>query len=307
MTDSTIQEETLNALYQVETAIIDSFKSMLANDAMLSIEMELQEIKTADPAEVVQKLNGPVQWLQSDLEWNAQNGRNVFFMRDEDANAFLAQVTVQNEALDSLDVIFDNWNVAATQFFEEKLGQPPAFGQVNAETRELQEDAVQADELWAIYTLKLGDNQYEVHRLCSPFWQEMAEAANIDVTTVDDIDTAASADLNTGAIDVEKVNFGNLSEEIGDDDHIGSIEVLYDLKLDLVVELGRTKKPIREILELARGSIIELEKLAGDPVDIYVNDKKLAEGEVVVVDDHFGVRITNLLKPADRIKSLGES
>ncbi len=307
MTDSTIQEETLNALYQVETAIIDSFKSMLANDAMLSIEMELQEIKTADPAEVVQKLNGPVQWLQSDVEWNAQNGRNVFFMRDEDANAFLAQVTVQNEALDSLDVIFENWNVAATQFFEEKLGQPPAFGQVNAETRELQEDAVQADELWAIYTLKLGDNQYEVHRLCSPFWQEMAEAANIDVTTVDDIDTAASAGLNTGAIDVEKVNFGNLSEEIGDDDHIGSIEVLYDLKLDLVVELGRTKKPIREILELARGSIIELEKLAGDPVDIYVNDKKLAEGEVVVVDDHFGVRITNLLKPADRIKSLGES
>ena len=158
MTDSTIQEETLNALYQVETAIIDSFKSMLANDAMLSIEMELQEIKTADPAEVIQKLNGPVQWLQSDLEWNAQNGRNVFFMRDEDANTFLAQVTVQNEALDSLDVIFDNWNVAATQFFEEKLGQPPAFGQVNAETRELQEDAVQADELWAIYTLKLGDN-----------------------------------------------------------------------------------------------------------------------------------------------------
>ena len=307
MTDATINENALTALYTIEAAIIEKYKSMLASDAMLSIEMELQEIKTAEAEELLGQLNAPVQLFQSTLEWNAQIGRNLFLMREEDANALLAQVTVQNEALDSLDVIFANWNLAATQFFEEKLGQPPAFGEVTSETRELKNDDLQPDELWSIYQLKLGDNQYVIHRICSPFWQEMAEAANIDVTTVDDIDASSVSGLDAGQIEVENVDFGDLNPDMSHDDGIGSIEVLYDLKLDLVVELGRTKKPIREILELARGSIIELEKLAGDPVEIYVNDKKLAEGEVVVVDDHFGVRITNLLKPADRIKSLGEA
>ena len=82
--------------------------------------------------------------------------------------------------------------------------------------------------------------------------------------------------------------------------------MLYDINLNLVVELGRTKKQVKEILEIGKGSIIELEKLAGDPVEIYVNDKKLAEGEVVVVDDHFGVRITSLIKQSERIQNLGE-
>ncbi|MCB0286298.1 MAG: FliM/FliN family flagellar motor switch protein, partial [Calditrichaeota bacterium] len=58
-------------------------------------------------------------------------------------------------------------------------------------------------------------------------------------------------------------------------------------------------------LDLERGSIVELDKMAGEPVDLYINNKKMAEGEVVVVDKHFGVRITNLIDPADRIKNLG--
>ncbi|MDQ7062640.1 MAG: flagellar motor switch protein FliN [candidate division KSB1 bacterium] len=307
MPDTTINENVLTALYNIEAAISENFKSMMASDAMLSIEMELQEIKTADSEELLGQFNSSVQLFQSTLEWNDQTGRNLFLMREEDANALLAQVTVQNEAIDSLDVIFANWNLAATQFLEEKLGQAPAFGEITSETRELNNDDLQPDELWSIYQIKLGDNQYEIHRICASFWQVMAEAANIDVTTVDDIDSSSVSGLDAEQIEVENVDFGNLNPEISEDDSIGSIEVLYDLKLDLVVELGRTKKPIREILELARGSIIELEKLAGDPVEIYVNDKKLAEGEVVVVDDHFGVRITNLLKPEDRIKSLGEA
>ena len=307
MTDATINENALTALYNIEAAIIEKYKSMLASDAMLSIEMELQEMKTADPEELLGRFNAPSQLFQSTMEWNGQTGRNLFLMREEEAKALMAQVSTQNEAIDSLDVIFANWNLAATQLFEEKLGQPPVFGEVTSETRELQGDALQPDELWSIYQIKLGDNQYEIHRICSQFWQEMAEAANIDVTTVDGIDASSVPGLEAGQIEVENVDFGSLNPDSSDDDSIGSIEVLYDLKLDMVVELGRTKKSIREILELARGSIIELEKLAGDPVEIYVNDKKLAEGEVVVVDDHFGVRITNLLKPADRIKSLGEA
>ena len=82
------------------------------------------------------------------------------------------------------------------------------------------------------------------------------------------------------------------------------LDFLKDLQLNVYIELGRTKMQIKEILELERGYVIELDKLASEPVDIYVNNKKIAEGEVVVIDKHFGIRITNLIDPAERIKDM---
>jgi flagellar motor switch protein FliN/FliY len=82
------------------------------------------------------------------------------------------------------------------------------------------------------------------------------------------------------------------------------LEFLQDLKLNVYIELGRTKMPIKDILQLERGYVIELEKLASEPVDIYVNNKKIAEGEVVVIDKHFGIRITNLIEAKERFEGL---
>lgn len=83
-----------------------------------------------------------------------------------------------------------------------------------------------------------------------------------------------------------------------------NIEILMDLELPVIIELGRTAMFIRDILELGPGSIVELTKLSGEPVDLYVNDKKFAQGEVVVIDENFGIRITDLVKVEDRIRSL---
>ncbi len=88
---------------------------------------------------------------------------------------------------------------------------------------------------------------------------------------------------------------------------IGSAEklnFLKDLQLNVYIELGRTQMQIKEILELERGYVIELDKLASEPVDIYVNNKKIAEGEVVVIDKHFGIRITNLSEASTRLKGV---
>ncbi len=82
------------------------------------------------------------------------------------------------------------------------------------------------------------------------------------------------------------------------------LNFLQDLQLNVFIELGRTQMQIKEILELERGYVIELDKLASEPVDIYVNNKKIAEGEVVVIDKHFGIRITNLNEAANRLKGL---
>ena len=76
------------------------------------------------------------------------------------------------------------------------------------------------------------------------------------------------------------------------------------MPLQVTVELGRTKKSIKDILELTNGSIIELDKLAGEPVDIHINGKLLAKGEVVVIDENFGVRITDIVSPLERAQRL---
>ncbi|MAT42958.1 MAG: flagellar motor switch protein FliN [Anaerolineaceae bacterium] len=74
-----------------------------------------------------------------------------------------------------------------------------------------------------------------------------------------------------------------------------NIDMLMDISLNVTVELGRTKMMLREVLELQHGSVVELDRLAGDAVDVFVNNRLIARGEVVVVDDKFGVRITELI------------
>ena len=76
-----------------------------------------------------------------------------------------------------------------------------------------------------------------------------------------------------------------------------NIDLFLDVSLRVTVELGRTRMKLAQILELQHGSVVELDRLAGDPVDIFVNDRMVAHGEVVVVDDKFGVRITEMLSP----------
>ncbi len=82
-----------------------------------------------------------------------------------------------------------------------------------------------------------------------------------------------------------------------------SIDVLLDLTLPVAIELGRTNMTVQEILRLGRGSVIQLDRLAGEPVDIFVADRKFAEGEVVVLGEHFGIRITQILAAKQNVAS----
>ena len=85
---------------------------------------------------------------------------------------------------------------------------------------------------------------------------------------------------------------------------LNKLDYLNDLQLNIYIELGRTKMKIKDILELERGYVIELDKLASEPVDIFVNNKKIAEGEVVVIDKHFGIRIVNLVDPKKMMQGI---
>ena len=84
-----------------------------------------------------------------------------------------------------------------------------------------------------------------------------------------------------------------------------NLNILLDGKLQLTVELGQTELPIKKVLELTKGSIVTLNKAAGEPVELYANGKLIAYGEVVVIEDNFGLRITHITDPAKRLNSLG--
>ncbi len=84
-----------------------------------------------------------------------------------------------------------------------------------------------------------------------------------------------------------------------------NLDFLLDIPLEVTVELGRTTMLINNILQLTQGSVVELDKAAADMVEIYVNQKLLGKGEVIVVNDRFGVRITEIISQADRIKNMG--
>ena len=83
-----------------------------------------------------------------------------------------------------------------------------------------------------------------------------------------------------------------------------NIEVILDVPVTLSMEVGRTRIPIRNLLQLNQGSVVELDRAAGEPLDVFVNGTLVAHGEVVVVNDKFGIRLTDVISPAERIKKL---
>jgi flagellar motor switch protein FliN/FliY len=100
---------------------------------------------------------------------------------------------------------------------------------------------------------------------------------------------------------------GDTNEEEGgkaDEDKEANLDLILDIPLSVTVELGRSKMLINDLLQLGQGSVVELTKLVGDPLEVLVNDKLVARGEVVVVNEKFGVRLTDIVTPMERVKSL---
>jgi flagellar motor switch protein FliN/FliY len=102
---------------------------------------------------------------------------------------------------------------------------------------------------------------------------------------------------------VQSLQYPTLSSGVAGGEQ-GNIGLIMDVFMEMTVELGRTKKSIKDILGMGEGTIIELDKLAGEPVDILVNHKPIAKGEVVVIDENFGVRVTEILSPMERVNEL---
>ena len=131
------------------------------------------------------------------------------------------------------------------------------------------------------------------------------EVKNSTFEKFDDKDIKEEKEKNTDTITVQPVKFASfedLDQTQGTQNQ--NLNILLDVKLQLSVELGKTELPIKKVLELTKGSIITLNKAAGEPVELYANGKLIAYGEVVVIEDNFGLRITHITDPVKRLNSL---
>lgn len=156
---------------------------------------------------------------------------------------------------------------------------------INVETEEPQQEEILTQE---VEGTKVENEEAAFETKSTTFDSEEAQEIDADKTvTVQPVKFASFEDLGQTQGEINK-----------------NLDILLDIKLQLTVELGRTELPIKKVLELTRGSIIELEKVAGEPVELYANGKLIAHGEVVVIEDNFGLRITSITEPDERLKGI---
>lgn len=129
----------------------------------------------------------------------------------------------------------------------------------------------------------------------------MSEDPNIpdDAETIDDFEAAAFEEFNSQIEDGKLI-----SEDGGNDGNEVNLDVILDVPVTIAMELGRTQINIRNLLQLNQGSVVELERFAGEPLDVLVNGMLIAHGEVVVINDKFGIRFTDVISPSERVKRL---
>jgi flagellar motor switch protein FliN/FliY len=121
----------------------------------------------------------------------------------------------------------------------------------------------------------------------------MAEQAQVDATT------ATPGQAQPAQI------FPSFSDTAGKASMMNELDMILDIPVQISVELGRTKITIKNLLQLAHGSVVELDAIAGEPMSVFVNGTLIAQGEVVVVNDKFGIRLTDIITPAERMRKLG--
>lgn len=137
--------------------------------------------------------------------------------------------------------------------------------------------------------------QSEEDRMAAEWAAALAESKPAESATTTAVEQVAPASFaNFSAATPQLTGAGN------------DINMILDIPVQLTVELGRTRIPIKHILQLAQGSVVELDALAGEPMDVLVNGYLIAQGEVVVVNDKFGIRLTDIVTPSERMRRLSK-
>ncbi len=200
-----------------------------------------------------------------------------------------------SHSLSSMDLIETQQDFPISKFTEERwfveADFQMVFGSQKSITLHLCIPVCLAKQMVGILTDSLDEDYPE-------------ETQDMPFQSTNQSNTTTKTKVTDSTPNVQSVQFSSFDETSSTHSEPNNLSMLLDIPLQVTVELGRTKRMVKEILAVSQGSIIELDKLAGEPVDILINNKLIAVGEVVVIDENFGVRVTDILSTADRISKL---
>ncbi|RRD71415.1 MULTISPECIES: flagellar motor switch protein FliN [unclassified Desulfovibrio] len=164
---------------------------------------------------------------------------------------------------------------------------------------QLEEDEADAAQDTAP-ALPSGQSALDDEALAAQWAEALANEEAPDISP-----TAGNLRSGSGAADANFQDMTDVARQPRDSKLKRELDFILDIPLDVSAELGRTRLLINELLQLGQGSVVELNKLAGEPLEVYVNGKLVARGEAVVINEKFGVRLTDIISPIERVKQLG--
>jgi flagellar motor switch protein FliN/FliY len=321
-------DELLETYRELSESVQNVLSTILNRDASQSVE----SLAMLSPTEVDEKLEDQPESLvmiTSELE-GAVEGTARYLLDEQDA-LLLADVMMGQEGENPPEEFDEVYESAIVEMFnqvvnsianqiDELTGQAIDLSAPESQvvTREEISETVADESLWVEYAFEVEDLIDSGHfieiqpgSLGEMIWEAQQSEPEPDPEPESDPEPSQSEPAqqqqstsepqSQEQAEVQSVKFPQFDATEAEESS-GTMSMLMDVPMEVSVQLGRTKLQVKEILNLGQGSIIELERLAGEPVDLLVNGRLVARGEVVVIDESFGVRVTSIVSPMDRIK-----
>lgn len=329
-TGESLSDVEKNNLLDVMRNATDAAAQSLGTLISTKVGVGMMKADLMRPEEIRSELGGRLVQVSMNMQGDI-GGENTFVLPDSGAlvisNMTMGQSgdELTDMALKALTDTMNQMFAAAASSLSARLSKPIQFADAKAVVAHANTELTLPSGghmLRLSYTLKIeGQNQVQVTQIMS--FKLAREIINLAMGIGTDMQFgpapsggggggggfAGAAPQDTGPspgqIGVAPVQYPQLSADMTGAGSQHNISMLMDVQMQLSVELGRTRKKISEILGFGEGSIIELDKLAGEPVDVLVNGKLIAKGEVVVIDENFGVRVTEIVSPNSRLELSG--
>lgn len=296
---SKINQDTFDRFSDIQSFLWENCAKSASNEFGFPISFQSPLTIITKPEDVSNELHGPTLMIQFAFEQNPSNTQLLLVPTDLIKD--LLKSLTGNEVEDLTDEVIEP--------YKEKFVSL-AFDLIN-KISDLMGEKIMPSSITPIYQIfNLPANLQQSTEIVRVQVGLFTESYSGSITWLLDSDSLSTIIKPEDVLEMDGSG-GNIIEFPGKQSALSNEErdlaILLDVPLEISVELGRVKMFIKDIIELTPGSVIELEKAAGEPIDVLVNGRIVARGEVVVIEDNFGIRITEVLSPKDRITQLGEA
>lgn len=323
MSISSLSKAEIEVITELLSVSLGSSSTVLSGLLSETVTMNTPELQQKQKVDLLSTLHSPFCVALGEFTGGIK-GTQILAIHNEDVQTITELVDGENSELEAVQSVIQQMFTAVAQSMSTLLDQEIAYSLSGIDVVEKAEDLsvdnfIEGDSFVEVtFQLNLGNQKKLSFHLCIPIQlvkqivtivndsigvNKPVEKEELEFQSIDQ-STNQSTDTQQTTPNVQPVQFSSFDETASALMEPNNLDMLLDIPLQVTVELGRTKRMVKEILEVSQGSIIELDKLAGEPVDILINNKLIAVGEVVVIDENFGVRVTDILSTAERISKL---